>query len=46
MEEVFKSGTLNMSASPMPVLGTEALWADVLTNRILAVVAVVLLVLL
>ena len=46
MEEVFKSGTLNMSASPLEALGTTPLWADVLTNRILAVVAVFLLVLL
>ena len=46
MEELFRSGTLDMSASPLAGLEGSLLplWGDVLTNRILAVVAVVLLV--
>ena len=43
MEEVFKGGTLDMSASPIPGLEGLPAWGDVLTNRILAVVAVLLL---
>ena len=45
MEEVFKSGTLNMSTTPLQGLAADPLWTDLLVNRILAVVAVVLLVL-
>ena len=44
MEEVFKSGMLNMSASPLEGLAAEALWTDILLNRILAVAAVALLI--
>jgi hypothetical protein len=42
MDEVFRSGTLNMSASPYEGLAADPLWTDILTNRILAVAAVVL----
>ena len=42
MDEVFRSGTLNMSASPYEGLAADSLWTDILTNRILAVAAVVL----
>ena len=45
MDEVFRSGTLNMSASPLQGLAAEPLWTDILLNRILAVVAVALLIL-
>ena len=45
MEEVFKSGTLEMSTSPIEGLAADPRWSDVLTNRILAVVAVCLLIL-
>ena len=43
MEEVFKGGTLDMSASPIPGLEALPAWGDLLTNRILAVVAILLL---
>ena len=43
MEEVFKSGTLDMSASPIPGLEAFPAWGDLLANRILTVVAVLLL---
>ena len=43
MEEVFKGGTLDMSASPIPGLEALPAWGDLLTNRILAVVAVLVL---
>lgn len=42
MEEVFRSGTLNMSASPFEGLAAEPLWSDLTINRILAVAAVAL----
>ena len=42
--EVFKSGTLEMSSSPLGTLAGDPAWNAVPTNRILAVVAVVLLV--
>ena len=45
MEEVFRNGTLEMSASPVSGLAGETAWGDLLTNRILAVAAIVLLVL-
>ena len=44
LEDVFRSGTLEMSASPWESLAGNPAWSSVLTNRILAVVAVVLLV--
>ena len=43
MEEVFKGGTLDMSASPIAGLDAFPAWGDLLTNRILAVVAVLFL---
>ncbi|MCR4824501.1 MAG: hypothetical protein K5849_03990 [Bacteroidales bacterium] len=43
MEEVFKSGSLAMSAGPVPGLDGIPAWSDLLTNRILAVVAIFLL---
>lgn len=43
-EEVFRSGTLEMSAGPLEVLAREPLWADLTVNRILCVAAVVLIV--
>lgn len=42
MDEVFRSGTLNMSASPYDGLAADPLWTDILMNRILAVAAVAL----
>ena len=44
-QEVFRSGRLAMSGSPATDLAGDAVWGDLLTNRILAVVAVVLLIL-
>lgn len=44
MEEVFKSGILKMSASPLEGLAAEPLWTDIVLNRILAVAAVALLI--
>ena len=44
-EELFRGGTLDMSAEPWPTLGAGAAWTDILTNRILACVAVLLLLL-
>ena len=44
-EELFRCGTLDMSAEPWPALTAGAAWTDLLTNRILACVAVVLLLL-
>lgn len=45
MEEVFKSGTLEMSTSPIEGLAADPRWSDLLVNRLLAVVAVALLIL-
>ena len=45
LEEVFKSGRLAMSASPVTDPTGAVVWGDLLTNRILAVVAVFLLIL-
>jgi len=45
MEEIFRGGRLEMSSSPLTDLGTTGAWSDVLTNRILAVIAVFLLIL-
>ena len=44
-EELFRGGTLDMSAEPWPALTAGAAWTDYLTNRILACVAVLLLLL-
>ena len=44
-EEVFRSGSLEMSATPLDGLATDLPWADVLTNQVLAVVSVALLLL-
>ena len=44
-EDIFKSGTLEMSASPAGGLAEAVPWGDLLTNRILAVLAVFLLIL-
>ena len=41
-EDVFRSGTLEMSAGPLEGLAQEPLWADLTVNRILCVAAVVL----
>jgi len=43
-EEVFRSGTLEMSAAPWEGLVQEPLWADLTVNRVLCVAAVVLVV--
>ncbi|MBQ9659659.1 MAG: hypothetical protein IJV37_00135 [Bacteroidales bacterium] len=45
MEELFRSGTLEMSSSPLASLAAGPAWSDLLTNRILAVLAIALLVL-
>lgn len=45
MEEVFKSGTLEMSTSPVEALAADPRWADVLTNRILTVISIALMIL-
>lgn len=44
-EELFHGGTLDMSAEPWPALTAGAAWTDVLTNRILACAAILLLLL-
>ncbi len=44
MDELFRSGTLEMSASPVEGAAEVFAWGDILTNRLLAVAAVVLLV--
>jgi len=43
--ELFRSGTLEMSAEPWPTAGTGVLWTDFTVNRILACAAVLLLLL-
>ena len=45
MEEVFKSGSLVMSSSPVTDLAQAVRWGELPTNRILAVAAVLLLIL-
>ncbi|MBQ9451639.1 MAG: hypothetical protein IJU34_10055 [Bacteroidales bacterium] len=40
MEEVFRGGTLDMSSGPIPGLDAFPAWGDLLTNRILAVIAI------
>ena len=45
LEEVFKSGRLEMSASPLTDLADAGAWGDLTVNRILAVVAVGLMIL-
>ena len=42
MEEIFRSGTLEMSASPLETLAAPACWSDVLLNRILILVSIAL----
>lgn len=42
MDELFRSGTLEMSSSPLETLAAPSLWTDVLTNRILFIVALLL----
>ena len=42
MEEVFRSGTLEMSASPLSGLAAGPAWSDLPANRILAVAAIIL----
>ena len=42
MDEIFRSGTLEMSSIPLEVLETPLRWSDVLTNRILIIVSMVL----
>ena len=44
-EEIFRGGTLDMSAEPWPALAPGAVWTDFPTNRILACAAVLLLLL-
>jgi len=44
MEELFRGGSLNMSIHPSEEMVEAIAWGDVLTNRILAVIAVILLV--
>lgn len=43
-EEVFRSGTLEMSGVPLDGLARTPVWADLTVNRVLCVIAVVLLV--
>ena len=43
MEELFRSGTLEMSATPLDALAAGLPWREVLTNQVLAVAAVLLL---
>ena len=43
-EEVFRSGTLEMSAQPWDGLAQAPVWTDFATNRILCLVAIVLMV--
>ena len=40
--EIFRSGELRMSSGPIQALAPEAAWSDLLVNRIIIVVAVVL----
>jgi hypothetical protein len=42
MDEIFRSGTLEMSSTPLEVLEMPLRWSDVLTNRILVVVSMLL----
>ena len=42
MDEIFRSGTLEMSSRPLETVAAPALWSDVLTNRILLVLSLVL----
>lgn len=42
MDEIFRSGTLEMSSSPLETLAAPVLWSDVLVNRILILVSIVL----
>ncbi|MCR4860778.1 MAG: hypothetical protein K5910_08965 [Bacteroidales bacterium] len=44
MEEIFRSGTLEMSTRPIPGLAEGLAWSDILTNRILASLAVFLMI--
>ena len=44
MQELFRNGTLDMSAVPWGTLPDAPAWSDLLTNRILATVAVILLI--
>jgi hypothetical protein len=43
-EEVFRSGTLEMSGVPLDGLARTPVWTDLTVNRVLCVIAVVLLV--
>lgn len=42
MDDLFRSGTLEMSSSPLETLAAPALWSDVLANRILILVSILL----
>ena len=42
MDEIFRSGTLEMSSTPLEAVVEPSLWTDVLTNRILVVVSMLL----
>lgn len=42
MDELFRSGTLEMSSSPLETLAAPSLWTDVLLNRILFTVSLLL----
>ncbi len=42
MDEIFRSGTLEMSSTPLEAVVEPSLWTDVLTNRILLVLSLVL----
>ena len=42
MDEIFRSGTLEMSSTPLEVLEMPLRWSDVLTNRILVIVSMLL----
>ena len=44
MEELFRQGTLEMSATPLGDLAGAPAWGEILTNQLLAVLAVILLV--
>ena len=44
MEELFRQGTLEMSATPLGDLAGAPAWGGILTNQLLAVLAVILLV--
>ena len=43
MEDLFRSGTLEMSATPLDAMAVDLPWGEVLTNQVLAVIAVALL---